>query len=133
MSEKQGNRRIFLAFMSIYRLGFPSLIALDCSIIRPSSSYLVCCGVSSFASISLRGHWKFPLSNRLYKSRKPSPSQSNPLIRSRRLPQNRNKAVLNGSRCSCPGQFRQVRQWNGEDRCSLSPDTPAFRRSDPSA
>ena len=82
-------------------LGFPSRIALGCSIFKPSSSHRVCCGVSSNASVSLRGHWNLPLSRRLYKSRNPSPSQRSPLIRSQRLPQNKNNAVLYGSSCSC--------------------------------
>ena len=82
-------------------LGFPSRIALGCSIFKPSRSQRVCCGVSSNASVSLRGHWNLPLSSRLYKSRNPSPSQRSPLIRSQRLPQNKNNAVLYRSSCSC--------------------------------
>lgn len=82
-------------------LGFPSRIALGCSIFKPSRSQRVCCGVSSNASVSLRGHWNLPLSSRLYKSRNPSPSQRSPLIRSQRLPQNKNNAVLYGSNWSC--------------------------------
>lgn len=82
-------------------LGFPSRIALGCSIFKPSRSQRVCCGVSSNASVSLRGHWNLPLSSRLYKSRDPSPSQRSPLIRSQRLPQNKNNAVLYRSSCSC--------------------------------
>ena len=82
-------------------LGFPSRIALGCSIFKPSRSQRVCCGVSSNSSVSLRGHWNLPLSSRLYKSRNPSPSQRSPLIRSQRLPQNKNNAVLYGSSYSC--------------------------------
>ena len=82
-------------------LGFPSRIALGCSIFKPPRSQRVCCGVISNASVSLRGHWNLPLSSRLYKSRNPSPSQRSPLIRSQRLPQNKNNAVLYGSSCSC--------------------------------
>ena len=82
-------------------LGFPSRIALGCSIFKPSSSQRVCCGVSSNASVSLRGHWNLPLSRRLYKSRNPSPSHRSPLMRSQRLPQNKNNAVLYGSSCNC--------------------------------
>lgn len=82
-------------------LGFPSRIALGCSIFKPSRSHRVCCGVSSKASVSLRGHWNFPLSRRLYKSRNPSPSHRSPLMRSQRLPQNKNNAVLYGSSCNC--------------------------------
>ena len=82
-------------------LGFPSRIALGCSIFKPSRSHRVCCGVSSKASVSLRGHWNLPLSSRLYKSRNPSPSHRSPLMRSQRLPQNKNNAVLYGSSCNC--------------------------------
>ena|GEM_PF-4787628 len=82
-------------------LGFPSRIALGCSIFKPSRSQRVCCGVSSKASVSLRGHWNLPLSSRLYKSRNPSPSHRSPFIRSQRLPQNKNNAVLYGSSCNC--------------------------------
>ena len=82
-------------------LGFPSRIALGCSIFKPSRSHRVCCGVSSNASVSLRGHWNLPLSRRLYKSRNPSPSHRSPLMRSQRLPQNKNNAVLYGSSCNC--------------------------------
>lgn len=62
-------------------LGFPSRIALGCSIFKPSRSHRVCCGVSSKASVSLRGHWNLPLSRRLYKSRNPSSSYPNIRIR----------------------------------------------------
>ena len=79
----------------------PSRIAFGCSILSPSRSQRLCCVVSSNASVSLRGHWNFPLSSLLYRSRKPSPSQSNPLMRSHRLPQNKNNAVLYGSSCNC--------------------------------
>ena len=81
-------------------LGLPSRIALGCSIFKPSRSHRVCCGVSSKASVSLRGHWNLPLSRRLYKSRNPSPSHRSPLMRSQRLPQNKNNAVLYGSSCN---------------------------------
>lgn len=82
-------------------LGLPSRIALGCSIFKPSSNQHVCCGVSSKASVSLRDHWNLPLSSRLYKSRNPSPSHRSPLMRSQRLPQNKNNAVLYGSSCNC--------------------------------
>ena len=82
-------------------LGFPSRIALGCSIFKPSRSQRVFCGVSSKATVSLRGHWNLPLSRRLYKSRNPSPSHRSPLMRSQRLPQNKNNAVLYGSSCNC--------------------------------
>ena len=79
----------------------PSQITLGCYIFKPSRSQRVCCGVSSFASVSLRDHWNLPLSSRLYKSRNPSPSHSSPFIRSHHLPQNKNNAVLYGSSCNC--------------------------------
>ncbi len=82
-------------------LGLPSRIALGCSIFKPSRSQRICCGVSSSASVSLRGHWNLPLSSRLYKSRNPSPSHRSPFMRSQRLPQNKNNAVLYGSSCNC--------------------------------
>ena len=74
------------------------LCALGWSILNPSMSQRYCRGVSARASLSLRGHWKLPLSNRLYSSTKPLPSQYSALIRSRRRPQNRNSVLLNGSR-----------------------------------
>ena len=64
-------------------------------------AYLVdrrgCCAVSFRTSSPFRGHWKLPLSNRLYSSTKPLPSQYSALIRSFRLPQNRNSVLVNGS------------------------------------
>ena len=50
------NVRFSLLFRQYNAPGFPSRIAFGCSIFRPSSNPLICCGVSSFASISLRGH-----------------------------------------------------------------------------
>ena len=73
------------------------LCALGWSMLNPSMSHRYCWGVSARASLSLRGHWKLPLSNRLYSSTKPLPSQYSALIRSRRRPQNRNSVLLNGS------------------------------------
>ena len=75
--------------------------ALGWSMLSPSISHRYCCGVSSRASSPVLGHWKVPASNRLYNSRKPLPSQRRPLIRSRRLPQNRNSVFVNGSSCNC--------------------------------
>ena len=102
-------------------LGFPSRIALGCSIFKPSSSQRVCCGVSSKASVSLRGHWNLPLSSRLYKSRNPSPSHRSPLIRSHRLPQNKNNALLYGSSCNCA--FTIIASPSIERRRSVYPVT----------
>ena len=53
--------------------------------------YWYCSGVISSASSFVRGQLNAPSSSLLYKSRKPSPSQTSPLIRSVRLPQNRNR------------------------------------------
>ena len=99
----------------------------------PSRSHLVCCGVSNFASVSLRGHWNLPLSKRLYKSRNPSPSHSSPLILSLRLPQNKNNALLYGSRFSFAdlqprgkASFIRVRLWSVSNLYILLPDIPDF-------
>ncbi len=73
------------------------LCALGWSICRPSISQRYCCAVSFLTSSPFRGHWKLPLSSRLYSRRNPSPSQYNPLIRSCLLPQNRNSVLVNGS------------------------------------
>ena len=102
-------------------LGFPSRMALGCSIFNPSSSQRVCCGVSSNASVSLRGHWNLPLSSRLYKSRNPSPSHNNPLMRSHRLPQNKNNALQYGSSCNCA--FTIIASPSIERRRSVYPVT----------
>ena len=75
--------------------------AFGCSICSPSMSQRYCCGVSVFASDSERGHWYAPCSRRLYSRMKPSFSQYSPLIRSRRLPQNRNSVLVNGSNSNC--------------------------------
>ena len=99
----------------------PSQIALGCYIFKPSRSQRVCCGVSSNASVSLRGHWNLPLSRRLYKSRNPSPSQRSPLMRSHRLPQNKNNAVLYGS--SCNRAFTIIASPSIERRRSVYPVT----------
>ena len=60
-----------------------------------------CCGVSALASLSFRGHWKLPDSSRLYSSTNPLPSQYRALIRSFRLPQNRNSVLVKGSSRNC--------------------------------
>ena len=91
---------ISTAFSEIYTISSPltGLCALGWSMLNPSMSQRYCWGVSARASLSLRGHWKLPLSNRLCSSTKPLPSQYRALIRSRRRPQNRNSVLLNGSR-----------------------------------
>lgn len=73
------------------------LCALGWSICRPSISQRHCCAVSFRTSSPFPGHWKLPFSNRLYSSTKPLPSQYSALIRSHRLPQNRNSVLVNGS------------------------------------
>lgn len=76
---------------------FTALCALGCSMLSPSISQRYCCAVSCRASASLRGHWNDPDSRRLYSSTNPFLSQYSALIRSRRLPQNRNNVLVNGS------------------------------------
>ena len=78
---------------------FTSSIGRLATISKPYISILYCSGSISNASSAVRGHLKFPFSMRLYKSRKPSPSQIRPRMRSVRLPQNRNNVFLSyGSR-----------------------------------
>ena len=59
------------------------------SIVSPSISHRNCCGVRLFTSSSLRGHTNLPCSSLLYSRRKPSFSQTSPLILSDFRPQNR--------------------------------------------
>ena len=90
------------------RLICPSSGSLVCSLDAPdcfffnrrscSISHRYCCAVSCRASPPFLGHWKLPLSSRLYTSTNPSPSQYSPLSRSFRRPQNRNCAFWNESR-----------------------------------
>lgn len=54
------------------------LCAFGCSTLSPSISHRYCCAVSCRASSPFLGHWKLPLSSRLYTSTKPSPSQYQP-------------------------------------------------------
>ena len=63
------------------------------SIANPCINQRNCSGVIERSSSEFRGHEKCPLSTRLYRSRKPSPSQSNPFILEADLPQKR-KSVL---------------------------------------
>ena len=58
---------------------------------KPSMSHRKLCGSSNRSSASVRGHWNLPLDNRLYRRIYPSPHQYRALIRSVRLPQNRNR------------------------------------------
>ena len=57
--------------------------------VSPSISQRNCCCVSDCTSCAFRGHWNWLSASRLYKRSQPSPSQTSPLIRSERLPQNR--------------------------------------------
>lgn len=70
---------------------------MGCSMLGPSISQRYCCAVSCRASASLRGHWNDSDSRRLYSSTNTFPSQYSALIRFRRLPQNRNNVLVNGS------------------------------------
>jgi len=98
--KTQENRRFFRQYNA---LGFPSRVTLGCSMLNPSRSQRVCCGVSRRTSLSFRSHWNPPLSRRFCKSRNPSPSHSSPLIRPLRLPQTRNSTALyDGSSFNCP-------------------------------
>ncbi len=56
----------------------------------PRMRYEYCSGVISASSAVVRGHWNRPVSNRLYSSRNPSPSQMTPFNRSGLRPQNWN-------------------------------------------
>lgn len=73
------------------------LTAFGCSILSPSSNHRSCCDVICRASDSFLGHWNRPCSNRLYRSRNPSPSQNSALSRVLLLPQNRNRLLEHGS------------------------------------
>ena len=46
--------------------------AFGCSALSPSMSHRYCCALSFCTSAQLLGHWKLPLSSRLYSSRNPS-------------------------------------------------------------
>ena len=59
------------------------------TIVSPSINQRNCCCVNSWTSDSVLGHWNLPASNRLYKRRYPSFSQTSPLIRSVLRPQKR--------------------------------------------
>ena len=58
-------------------------------IVSPSISQRNCCFVSFCTSSAFLGHWNWLFDNLLYSRSHPSPSQTNPLMRSDRLPQNR--------------------------------------------
>ena len=62
--------------------------------LNPCINWWYCSLVISTASHSERGHLKVPMLIRLYSKRKPSPSQTSPLILSGFLPQNRNNVFL---------------------------------------
>ena len=70
---------------------FAGLIAVFCSIDSPSISHRNSRCETSLASSELCGHLYFPFSSLLYSSTNPSSSHSSALIRSQRLPQNKNR------------------------------------------
>lgn len=101
-TEKYSNFNTFRCFyIQITDMFCAGLCAFGWSTLSPSMSQRNCRGESCRASCSVRGHWKEPLSRRLYRSTKPSPSQYSALIRSQRLPQKRNSVRINGSRLNC--------------------------------
>lgn len=68
---------------------FTGLTTFWGTIVSPSINQRNCCCVNSWSSDSVLGHWNLPASNRLYKRRYPSFSQTSPLIRSVLQPQKR--------------------------------------------
>ena len=76
-----------------------ALCALGCSIFSPSISQRYCCGVNRRTSFSFCGRWyaPAPAAYSLYSRMHPSRSLQNSLMQSRRLPQNRNSVLVNGS------------------------------------
>ena len=74
------------------------LISFFATTSNPDINRRYCFGVISNASWDDRGHEKAPEASRLYKRRKPSPSQSNPFMRSLRFPQKRNSVFLSVER-----------------------------------
>ena len=73
----------------IYSGGSTGLTDFFGAIVSPSISQRNCCGVRERTSSGLRGHWKRLSDNLLYNKSHPSPSHTNPLIRSVRRPQKR--------------------------------------------
>lgn len=69
--------------------GLTSLTVRLGVMVSPSISHRNCFGVRVCTSEADRGHWNFPCSSLLYRSKKPSFSQTSPLIRSVFRPQNR--------------------------------------------
>lgn len=66
---------------------------------KPSISLLNSSVVMLLASCAVLGHRKHPSASRIYRRMNLSPIQSSPLIRSRLVPQNKNKVSFsNGSR-----------------------------------
>src|SRR5699024_7691947 len=82
----------FLCFAQshpIYSGGSTTRTDLFGVIVSPSISQRNCCFVSFRTSSAFLGHWNWLSDNLLYSRSHPSPSQTNPLMRSDRLPQNR--------------------------------------------
>lgn len=66
---------------------------------KPSINLLNSSVVMLLASCAVPGHWKHPSASRIYRRMNLSPVQRSPLIRSRLVPQNKNKVSFsNGSR-----------------------------------
>ena len=82
---------LFCTIQPIYSGGFTGRTAFLGVTVRPSISQRNCCGVRALTSCALRGHWYWLADSLLYNSSQPSPSHTNPLMRSSRLPQNRYK------------------------------------------
>ena len=64
----------FQQFAPIYFILRPSTgrCAFGCSTLSPSMSHRYCCALSCCTSAPFLGHWKLPLSSRLYSSRNPN-------------------------------------------------------------
>lgn len=75
----------------MYSGGFTVLTEFLGVVVSPSISQRNCCCVSSRTSSALRGHWNLLPASLLYSISQPSFSHTSPLMRSARLPQNRNR------------------------------------------
>ena len=77
----------------------PGRRTFDRSIFNPSISQRYRCGVNRRTSFSFCGRWyaPAPAAYSLYSRMHPSRSLQNSLMQSRRLPQNRNSVLVNGS------------------------------------
>ena len=91
----------------------PGRRTFDRSIFNPSISQRYRCGVNRRTSFSFCGRWYAPVpaAYSLYSRMHPSRSLQNSLMQSRRLPQNRNSVLVNGS---------------GLNRCCTMAATPIY-------